>query len=227
MTEIAVAVVEFEGLFLIGIRPDGSPLAGYAEFPGGKVEPGESAAEAAARECWEETGIAVTIGESFPVVQHHYDHDALTIHFFRAAPVEFDQPTNDRFRWAPRCELAHLSFPEANAAVVRQLVESEPPTRDIHFWLGPAQVLLLLTFVGLLVNNGGRLGGSEGLIAMLIGLILLLLPVVNHAHSRGQGYGLQGLGFDVTAVGISLYFSMRLGPAFLLVWIPLLLLRRL
>jgi mutator protein MutT len=56
--EIAVAVVEHQGRFLIGKRPDDAALGGYWEFPGGKVEQGESPADAAIRECLEETGVA-------------------------------------------------------------------------------------------------------------------------------------------------------------------------
>ena len=47
------------GQFLVGLRPEGSHLAGCAEFPGGKVEPGEKPSAAAVRECAEETGLAV------------------------------------------------------------------------------------------------------------------------------------------------------------------------
>jgi mutator protein MutT len=228
MTEIAIAVVKHDGLFLIGTRPDGAPLAGYSEFPGGKIKPGESPADAAARECWEETGIEVTMGDPYPEVVHTYDHDTLRLHFIRATPVEFDQPTNDRYQWVHRSELADRQFPEANAALVGQLIRAESiPTRDLCFWLGPAQVILVLAFAGLLVNHGGRLAGSEGLPAILIGLILLMLPVVNHAICRGYPYGLQSLSFDLTAACISLYFTTIAGPAFLLIWIPLLLLRRL
>jgi 8-oxo-dGTP diphosphatase len=228
MTQIAIAVVEHDGLFLVGTRPEDVPLAGYSEFPGGKVEPGEIPAVAAARECWEETGIEVTIGEPYPEVTHTYDHDTLKLHFFRASPVEFIQPTNDQYQWVRRCELADRRFPDANAALVRQLVEAETiPTRDVRFWLGPVQALMLLAFIGLLVNSGGQLIGGEGRIAVLIGLLLLLLPVVNHAISRGRPYGLKSLWFDLTAACVSIYFSAQAGSAFLLVWIPLVLLRRL
>ena len=51
--EIAIAVVEHEGRFLIGLRPPGAPLAGLWEFAGGKLEPGETPQMAAARECLE------------------------------------------------------------------------------------------------------------------------------------------------------------------------------
>ncbi len=46
--EIAIAVVERDGEYLIGQRPEGATLAGYWEFPGGKVEPGESAGRSGA-----------------------------------------------------------------------------------------------------------------------------------------------------------------------------------
>src|SRR5437764_2006476 len=58
-TPIAVAVVEKDGHFLVGQRPEGVSLAGLWEFPGGKIEPGESPEAAAVRECLEETGVDV------------------------------------------------------------------------------------------------------------------------------------------------------------------------
>ncbi len=54
-TRIAIAVVEHDGNFLIGLRPSGAVLGGLWEFPGGKVEPDETPEAAAARECLEET----------------------------------------------------------------------------------------------------------------------------------------------------------------------------
>ena len=62
--QIAVAVVEHDGRFLVGLRPAGKPLAGFSEFPGGKVHSGETPAEAAERECREETGLSVVVGAS-------------------------------------------------------------------------------------------------------------------------------------------------------------------
>jgi len=59
--EVAVAVIERDGQFLIAQRPAGVPLAGYWEFPGGKIEAGESLEAAAARECWEEAGLEIRI----------------------------------------------------------------------------------------------------------------------------------------------------------------------
>ena len=62
MTTIAVAVVLRHGHALVGRRAaDAMDAAGLDEFPGGKVEPGDSPARAAARECLEEAGVAVRI----------------------------------------------------------------------------------------------------------------------------------------------------------------------
>jgi 8-oxo-dGTP pyrophosphatase MutT (NUDIX family) len=55
-TRIGIAIVEHAGRFLVGVRGDGSPLSGKAEFPGGKCHENESPAECAVRECLEETG---------------------------------------------------------------------------------------------------------------------------------------------------------------------------
>jgi mutator protein MutT len=55
---VAIAVLEHNGKFLVGVRPPGVPLAGLAEFPGGKIDLGETPEAAAIRECREETGLA-------------------------------------------------------------------------------------------------------------------------------------------------------------------------
>ena len=58
--EVAIAVVEHRDRLLIGQRPTGVALAGYWEVPGGKLEPDESPADAAIRECREEYGFDAT-----------------------------------------------------------------------------------------------------------------------------------------------------------------------
>ncbi|MCA9069030.1 MAG: NUDIX domain-containing protein, partial [Planctomycetaceae bacterium] len=57
VTQIGIAIVEHNNCFLIGVRGDDSPLSGLAEFPGGKCQDGETPADCAVRECWEETGL--------------------------------------------------------------------------------------------------------------------------------------------------------------------------
>ncbi len=82
--EVAAAVVQrADGSFLLACRPAGKVYAGYWEFPGGKVEPGEELADALARELHEELGIEVT--ESYPWLTRTftYPHGTVRLHFRR------------------------------------------------------------------------------------------------------------------------------------------------
>ena len=84
ITPVAVAVIERpDGACLLARRPPGKPYAGYWEFPGGKVEPGESVAAALARELHEELGIAVTRADPWLVQTFAYPHATVALHFFR------------------------------------------------------------------------------------------------------------------------------------------------
>ncbi len=127
LTRIAVAVVEHERRFLIGQRPSDVALAGLWEFPGGKVEPGETAAEAASRECLEEAGLAIRVGAPYPAVVHQYDHDRLALEFFACQPVDPSEPPRPPFRWVELSELANHEFPAANAGLIRYLVGRDKP----------------------------------------------------------------------------------------------------
>ena len=127
-TPIAVAVVEHAGRFLIGRRPQGVPLAGYWEFPGGKVRDGETPAEAARRECFEETGLAVSVGGEYSQVVQRYDHDRLRLHFFACRPDGPSIPSShgvpsapEGYRWVTAVELKSYRFPPANEALVALL----------------------------------------------------------------------------------------------------------
>lgn len=121
-TLIAVAVVRRASEVLIGRRPEGVPLAGYWEFPGGKVRAGESPREAAARECLEETGITVEVGEEYPAATHHYPHGRVELRFFACTPREPPAEPRPPFRWAPVASLGEYRFPPANAALLEFLL---------------------------------------------------------------------------------------------------------
>ena len=75
ITEAAVGVIQRDdGLVLLGQRPAGKPWAGYWEFPGGKIEDGESPAHALVRELQEELGITPTL--YYPWITRTYDYEA-------------------------------------------------------------------------------------------------------------------------------------------------------
>ena len=119
--DIAVAVVEHEGKFLIGLRTVGVALAGLWEFPGGKVESGETPAAAAVRECLEETGLSVHVTGQYPQVVHDYPHGRVRLHFLACAPAEPPRGLPQGFRWVLRTDLKQYSFPPANSAVIELL----------------------------------------------------------------------------------------------------------
>jgi 8-oxo-dGTP diphosphatase len=118
---IAIAVVEEDGRYLVGQRPPGVALAGYWEFPGGMIEPGETPPAAAARECLEETGVEVLVGEECFTAEHEYDHGDVELHFFRCQPVRPEQTPRAPFVWIEPPQLARIKFPPANDGLLRLL----------------------------------------------------------------------------------------------------------
>ena len=83
---VAAAVIEHHGRLLMTRRPPGGPLGLLWEFPGGKIEPGETPAAALERELHEELGVAGTAADVIAVESYTYPHGLeVEIHFVRAA----------------------------------------------------------------------------------------------------------------------------------------------
>ncbi len=81
--DVAVGVMrKAGGSLLLAQRPPGKPYAGYWEFPGGKVEPGESVLAALKREFAEELGVTVLQAEPWCCVEHVYPHAHVHLHFY-------------------------------------------------------------------------------------------------------------------------------------------------
>src|SRR3712207_726063 len=110
-TAIGIAVVERGERFLVGVRPEGVPLAGFAEFPGGKGERGETAEACAVRECLEWAGLRVEPVRLLDRRTWDCPHGAVELSFVLCRPSDEAEPTPP-FRWVPREELAGLRFPE-------------------------------------------------------------------------------------------------------------------
>lgn len=81
--DVAVGILmKPNGDVLLGQRPEGKPYAGYWEFPGGKVDAGESILEALKREFVEELEIEVVSAEEWCGIEHVYEHAHVRLHFF-------------------------------------------------------------------------------------------------------------------------------------------------
>ena len=81
--DVAVGIlIKPNGDVLLGQRPDGKPYSGYWEFPGGKVDPGESILDALKREFVEELGMEVVSAQEWCGIEHVYEHAHVRLHFF-------------------------------------------------------------------------------------------------------------------------------------------------
>jgi len=84
MVDVAVGVLmQPDGSFLLTSRPVGKPYAGYWEFPGGKLEAGESIEEALSRELNEELGLTMGEAKAWKVEVVDYPHALVRLHFFK------------------------------------------------------------------------------------------------------------------------------------------------
>lgn len=112
-----------DGRILITKRQDRGEFGGFWEFPGGKVEPGESDRQALAREIHEELGIDVEVGAAFYSRVFEYRNFTLDFHILRCRHVAGEmRPLGVAdMRWVLPADLPGYSFPPADAEVVSRL----------------------------------------------------------------------------------------------------------
>ena len=100
--DVAVGVlIDADGRFLLTSRPEGKVYAGYWEFPGGKIEPGESVEAALARELHEELGITIAGAEPWKTELVDYPHARVRLHFCKvgAWSGEFEMRERQAMAW--------------------------------------------------------------------------------------------------------------------------------
>jgi 8-oxo-dGTP diphosphatase len=122
---VVAAVIERADTFLLTLRLGGTHLEGHWEFPGGKVQPMESHAEALRRELHEELDIVVEVGGRIHTVTHAYPEKVVELHFYECRFEGEPKPMMGQgMRWVPRNELAELPFPEADRDLIAQLISN-------------------------------------------------------------------------------------------------------
>lgn len=120
---VVAAVIESDDAFLLTRRLQGTHLEGLWEFPGGKVDPGESHDAALRREVREELGVPCDVGALVQAVSHAYPGKVVHLHFYRCRIEGTPQPMlGQQMQWVPRAGLAQLMFPDADRALIAQLV---------------------------------------------------------------------------------------------------------
>ena len=130
---MAAGILWRQGRCLAVSRPEGKPHAGRWEFPGGKLERGESPAQALRRELAEELGIRVRALHFWRVVEHTYAAKQLHVrlHFFHVTDFAGEPAPQEgqQLCWTVPQEALRLDFLEADVPLVRELAApSVPPT---------------------------------------------------------------------------------------------------
>ena len=101
-TEVAVGIlIRQDGALLLSTRPEGKAYAGYWEFPGGKIEAGETVAEALQRELVEELGVTIGEAHEWKVTEHDYPHALVRLHWCKVFEWrgEFEMREGQQMAW--------------------------------------------------------------------------------------------------------------------------------
>ena len=125
--KVTAAILEKDGRLIIAQRKSKDHLAGKWEFPGGKIEPGETPEECLARELNEEFNITVSVGDFLGSNIHHYDHISIELMAFRTIWVsgEINSTDHKDYKWVTIDELDQFDFAPADRPFVEQLRRSE------------------------------------------------------------------------------------------------------
>lgn len=125
LLHVAVGVTVQNATVLIAKRLQHLHQGGLWEFPGGKVEPGESVYQALCRELNEELGIAVEAAEPLIEIRHDYPDRSVLLDVWQVTAFT-GQPEGrqgQEFRWISLAELRNYRFPEANAPIIGALLD--------------------------------------------------------------------------------------------------------
>jgi 8-oxo-dGTP diphosphatase len=124
--DVVAAIIRKNGQILITQRPDSVHLARLWEFPGGKVEAGESLDSALRREIREELGIEIRVNDEFFTVDHDYPTKSVRLHFFNCTILEGEAQQLEvaDLRWVNPQDLVTYPFPPADADLIAKLHRS-------------------------------------------------------------------------------------------------------
>ncbi len=124
MKKVAAAILEQDGKYLIAQRKEGDTLAGKWEFPGGKIEEGETAENCLVREFKEEFDVEIDVGEYFCSSKFEYKHlpIELLVYFGKWKSGDFKLNDHARIEWVDVQQMGEYDFASADIPVVKKLV---------------------------------------------------------------------------------------------------------
>ena len=125
MKVVTAAIVQDQGRFLIARRKAGEKLAGMWEFPGGKVEDGESLQDCLKRELLEELDADACVGDILIKSHYKYDHGEIMLVALEAALCSKDLrlAVHDQVEWLSPGEILKLDLAPADIPIARFLLE--------------------------------------------------------------------------------------------------------
>jgi 8-oxo-dGTP diphosphatase len=123
VVEVSAGLIFRHGLLLITLRHPEAHLGGLWEFPGGKVDSGESPEDCLKRELVEELGIEVEVKELIETVAHEYPEKSVRLKFFRCEWLRNEPRALGcaDFAWVGREQLANYTFPAADSQLLQKL----------------------------------------------------------------------------------------------------------
>ena len=123
LLEVVAARIWKDGRFLITQRPAHKARALQWEFPGGKVEPGESREAALARECREELGVRISVGKAVAAVEHAYPELTIHLTLFDAEIVsgELQRLEHEAFAWVSEESCERYELCPADKELLKQI----------------------------------------------------------------------------------------------------------
>ncbi len=123
MIEVTAAIIQHEGKVLIARRPAGDPLAGEWEFPGGKIEPGETPQECLRREIKEELSIDISVGDYFSDSIYHYPTKTIHLAAYWSTWIkgEIELRSHDAVEWISISNLNQFNFAPADVPFINKL----------------------------------------------------------------------------------------------------------
>jgi len=112
--------------FLACRKKPGKPLEGHWEFPGGKIEPGETPEQALAREIREELNLIAEVGQKVTTTTYEYDFATVELTTFYCTLVDGDLRLTDHddTKWVTSTEAAHLTWAPADIPAVEAIASS-------------------------------------------------------------------------------------------------------
>lgn len=120
---VTAAVMHNNGRVLIARRPEQGLLGGMWEFPGGKLEDGETLVQGLQREIREELGVEIRVEDEMGVYEHAYSHFRVTLHAFQCAVLSGEPQAlaASELRWAAPAELAQYPMGKIDRQIARRV----------------------------------------------------------------------------------------------------------